>query len=296
MLRSHFAGALLCAALAAVSCGGSSEAGGSDDARPHVVAAFYPLAFATGRVVGKAAVVEILTPTGVEPHDLELSSGQVRDIAEADLVVYLGQGFQPAVEDAVANLDASRRLDALEGKSLLRGVEEDEETDPHIWLDPTIMATMADQIAGRLGALDPGGTDGYEANAEALNRDLLELDREYSDVLSNCRSKEFVTSHAAFGYLAARYGLHQTSIAGVDPEGEPSPGRLAEVARFVDEHDVTKIFFEELAPPDLAETLARETGAEAEVLSPLETPPERGDYLDVMHTNLDKLGEALGCG
>jgi zinc transport system substrate-binding protein len=260
------------------------------------VTAFYPLAFAAGRVGGDGVQVDSLTPGGVEPHDLELSSGQVRDIAEADLVVYLGRGFQPAVEDVVSGLDASRRLDALEGKSLLPGVEEDEQTDPHIWLDPTIMATIADQIADRLSALDPGDTDGYEANAEALKKDLLELDRDYSAVLSNCRSNEFVTSHAAFGYLAARYELRQTSIAGVDPEGEPSPGRLAEVARFVDEHDVTKIFFEELAPPDLAETLARETGAEAEVLSPLETPPERGDYLDVMRINLDKLREALGCG
>jgi zinc transport system substrate-binding protein len=296
VVRSRVVGALLCAAFAAVACGGSSGAGDLDDGRPLVVAAFYPLAFATGRVGGKAVQVDSLTPGGVEPHDLELSSGQVRDIAEADLVVYLGQGFQPAVEDVVTSLDASRRLDALEGKSLLPGVEEDDQTDPHIWLDPTIMATIADQIADRLSALDPGAADGYETNAEALKRELLELDREYSDVLSKCRSNEFVTSHSAFGYLAARYGLRQTSIAGVDPEGEPSPRRLAEVARFVDEHAVTKIFFEELAPPDLAETLARETGAEAEVLSPLETPPERGDYLDVMRTNLDKLREALGCG
>ncbi|MGH2818550.1 MAG: metal ABC transporter substrate-binding protein [Actinomycetota bacterium] len=295
MLRSRFARALVCAALTAVSCGGTSESGDSDDRRPHVVAAFYPLAFAAGGVGGDAVRVDSLTPGGVEPHDLELSSGQVRDIAEADLVVYLGHGFQPAVEDVVASLDASRRFDALEGKSLLPGVEEGEQTDPHIWLDPTIMATIADQIAARLGALDPGGTDGYESNAEALKKELLELDRDYSDVLSNCRSNEFVTSHAAFGYLAARYRLRQTSIAGVDPEGEPSPGRLAEVALFVEEHAVTTIFFEELAPPDLAETLARETGARAEVLSPLETPPERGDYLDVMRTNLDKMREALGC-
>jgi zinc transport system substrate-binding protein len=296
MLRSRPAGALVCAVLAAVSCGGTSGPGASDDGRPQVVAAFYPLAFAAGRVGGKAIEVDSLTPSGVEPHDLELSSGQVRDIAEADLVVYLGKGFQPAVEDAVANLDTSRRFDVLEGKSLLPGVEKDEETDPHLWLDPTIMATIADQIAGRLGALDPGDAPEYEAHAETLRNQLVELDQEYSDVLSECRSNDFVTSHAAFGYLAARYGLRQVSIAGIDPEGEPSAGRLAEVARYVDEHGITTIFFEELAPADLAETLARETGVEAQVLSPLETPPENGDYLDAMRTNLDKLSEALGCG
>jgi zinc transport system substrate-binding protein len=296
MSHLRYSAALVCVVLLGLSCGGSgpSEASGGDG--PRVVAAVYPLAFASARVGGDSVRVDSLTPAGVEPHDLELTSGQVRDIAEADLVVYLGQGFQPSVEDAVAGLEASRRFDALQGKELLPGTEPDEERDPHVWLDPTILATIADEIAARLSALDPDGANDYEANASELRDELTELDRDYERSLSDCRSTELVTSHTAFGYLAARYGLRQVGIAGIDPEGEPSAGRLAEVARFVEEHDVKTIFFEELAPPDLAETLARETGAEADMLSPLETAPDQGDYLDVMHTNLDKLRRALDCG
>jgi zinc transport system substrate-binding protein len=113
--------------------------------------------------------------------------------------------------------------------------------------------------------------------------------------LADCRSREIVTSHAAFGYLAARYDLEQVSISGIDPEAEPTPARLAEVASFVQEHHVKTIFFEELAPPDLAETLARETGARTDVLSPLETPPNEGDYLSEMRRNLQRLETALEC-
>ncbi len=294
MTPSWVAGALALLALGA--CGGTPRTGGPDES-PRIVTAFYPLEFAAERVGGKAVVLESLTPSGVEPHDLELSSDQIRDIASADLVVYLGQGFQPAVEDAVAGLDESQRFDALEGKELMQGLEGEDEmaVDPHIWLDPSLMATIADQLAARLADLDSNGPGGYRENAEGLQEELMRLDRDYSQGLEQCSTREFVTSHAAFGYLAARYRLEQVSVAGIDPEAEPSPQRLAQIARFVEQHDVRTIFFEELAPPDLAETLARETGAETDTLSPLETPPEQGDYLGVMRSNLESLRSALDC-
>jgi zinc transport system substrate-binding protein len=293
MSRLKLSGAFLLIALSACGTGTGSESGS-----PQVIAAFYPLEFAAERVGGGKVNVESLTPSGVEPHDLELSSDQIRELAGADLVVYLGEGFQPAVEDALAGLDASRQFDALEGKDLLQDVEgEAGETgaDPHVWLDPNILATIADQLGARLTDLYPEGADLFEENTKQLQRDLMRLDREYSTGLEHCGSREFVTSHEAFGYLAARYDLEQVSIAGIDPEAEPSPQRMAEVVSFVNEHHVKTIFFEELAPPDIAETLARETGAQTEVLSPLETRPETGDYLDVMRSNLDLLRRALDC-
>jgi zinc transport system substrate-binding protein len=167
--------------------------------------------------------------------------------------------------------------------------------DPHVWLDPSILDSIADQMAARLSELDPDHTEMFSGNAERLQSDLRELDEEFSRGLANCRSREIVTSHAAFGYLAARYDLKQVSISGIDPEAEPTPAKLAEVATFVKEHHITTIFFEELAPPDLAQTLARETGAHTDVLSPLETPPDNGDYLSEMRLNLKRLETALDC-
>lgn len=285
-------------ATAAVLVATSCSASGAGSLRPSVVAAFYPLQYAAERVGGDDVTVESLTPSGVEPHDLELSSSQVRDLAEADLVVYVGQGFQPAVEDALGSLDESRQVDALDGLQLRHGSDAaggEETVDPHVWLDPTLMERIVDRVAEVLSKIDPEKAASFDANARALDEQLEQLDYEYQQGLANCSSQAIVTSHAAFGYLAARYGLEQVSVGGIDPEAEPSPQRLSEVVRYVNEHDVKIVFFEELAPRDVADTLARETGATTEILSPLETEPDHGDYLDAMRANLAKLERALDC-
>jgi zinc transport system substrate-binding protein len=281
----------------AAGCGAGSAEPGGDQSKPMVVAAFYPLAFAAETVGDDLVDVKNLTATGVEPHDLELSADQVASLSEADLVVFLGEGFQPAVEDAVSGFDESRILDVVEGENLLPG-EDDAEgaVDPHVWLDPSIMAVIVDEVAARLAQIDPAHRETYEANAQELNSRLAALDRDYSEALSSCGSRDIVTSHAAFGYLAERYDLNQVSISGIDPEAEPSPERLAEVARFVQEHDVSTIFFEELVSPEVAETIASETGAHTAMLSPLESEPQSGDYVDAMKDNLATLTEALDCG
>jgi zinc transport system substrate-binding protein len=294
MSRLRQAAAAVLLALAA--CGGGSSAGTSGTVK--VVAAFYPLEFASERVGGERVSVETLTPSGVEPHDLELSARQIGDLTDAGLVIYLGGGFQPAVEDALAEIDGPVKFDALSGAEPIEATEAEggaSDVDPHVWLDPMRMAGIVDGIAKHLAELDPDGATLYQKNARVLHRQLSSLDRDYANALQHCGSREIVTSHAAFGYLAARYGLEQVSVAGIDPEAEPSPGRLSEVIDFVIQHHIDTIFFEELAPPDLAETLARETGAKSEVLSPLETQPDEGDYIDAMQTNLDRLRIALGC-
>ena len=158
-----------------------------------------------------------------------------------------------------------------------------------------MMRSIVDRVTERLATIDPDHEEDYLDNAGALDAQLSALDREFSDGLESCRTRDIVTSHAAFGYLAARYDLNQISISGIDPEAEPSPGRLAEVARFVKENDVNTIFFEELVSPDVAETIASETGASTEMLSPLESQPESGDYIDAMKANLAALIEALEC-
>jgi zinc transport system substrate-binding protein len=288
-----------------VGCVGSASPS-RDSGKAAVAAAFYPLEFATEGVGRDLVEVEGLTASGVEPHDLELSADQIRNLSIVDLIVFVGGGFQPALEDAISGFDESRTLDVLQRKDLLRnieGVEYEEEdggdeptADPHVWLDPSLMAAIVDDIAVRLAEIDRTHAQTYEANTEELKSQLSDLDNDFSEGLSNCASRDIVTSHAAFGYLAARYDLNQISISGIDPESEPSPGRLAEVARFVQENDVSTIFFEELVSPEVAETIAGETGARTAMLSPLESKPESGDYVDAMQANLATLTKALDCG
>ncbi|MFC0099146.1 metal ABC transporter substrate-binding protein [Micromonospora marina] len=286
-----------------------------------VVAAFYPLQFLAERIGGDAVTVSNLTKPGAEPHDLELNPRQVGEVVDADLVVYLS-GFQPAVDEAVEQNGGDHAFDVA-GVTPLRdaaagdhdhdheGEGEDEHAedehaedehaeegggkDPHVWLDPTRLATIGDKLAERLGKADPDHAADYTARAGALRTELTKLDTEYADGLRTCQRREIVTSHAAFGYLTDRYKLEQIGISGLTPEAEPSPQRLAEVAEEAREHQAGTIFFETLVSPKVAETIAREVGAKTAVLDPLEGPPADGDYLSAMRTNLQTLRTALGC-
>ncbi len=277
---------LLLAVLAATACASTPHVGGKS-----VIAAFYPLAFAAEQIGGPGIDVDNLTPPGAEPHDIELTPRAVGRVQTADVVLYLSHGFQPAVEQAVKGAHG-KRIDVLAGLGLRRGVgDEAGKTDPHVWLDPVLFAKIVRRIGSVLGR--PG-------RASALARRVLALDREYRSGFSHCERRDFVTSHAAFGYLAARYHLRQISITGIDPESEPSPARLRSLISLVRREHVTTVFFERLVSPKLAETVARDAGASAAVLDPIEglTPAEQSrgdDYLTLMRQNLRSLRRALAC-
>jgi len=263
-------------------CGGSSGSGG----RRTIVAAFYPLAFVAQQLGGKKVDVKNLTPPGAEPHDIELTPRDVGELQQADVVLYLSHGFQPAVEQAVAGAHG-KKIDALAGIDLRRGVgDEAGKSDPHVWLDPALFSRLARRIGGELG---------YVRQGDNLARRVLALDRRYRAGLAHCARKDFVTSHAAFGYLAARYHLHQVPITGIDPESEPSPQHLRALIQLVRREHVTTVFFERLVSPRLAETVARDAGAKAAVLDPIEGITGGNDYFSVMRQNLRQLRTALGC-
>jgi zinc transport system substrate-binding protein len=267
-----------------VACNGDGE---EDTSRRSVVAAFYPLVFVTQHVAGNEADVASITPAGVEPHDIELTAAQVRAITEADLVVYVGRNFQPAVDQLIP--EVQNKLDVLEAGGASRP------TDPHIWLDPVLMVAITQEVTEQLARVDPSNARFYRGNAGILTARLNELDDDYQQGLSRCTRREIVTSHEAFGYLADRYNLEQIGIAGIDPHQEPSARKLDEVSTLVRDRGVTTIFFESLLPEDLAETVAGETGAATAMLDPLESPPAAGDYLSAMRGNLEALRSALGC-
>ena len=278
-------------AVAGLSIAGcSGEASSASDGRTQVVAGFYPLAFAAAEIGGERVEVTNLTPPGAEPHDVELSVRDVERVRDADIVLYLGQGFQPSLEDAVE--DDGTALDLLEGLELREGEDEEEDAlDPHVWLDPVRFAQVVERIGAELGG---------EAPARQLASQLRALDGEYRAGLEDCERSELVTAHDAFGYLGERYGLEVIPITGISPESEPSPQDLARVSELVSERGVTTVFVEPLLSPEIGETVAREAGAETAVLNPLEGLTEeeldRGEnYFTVMRANLEALQEGLGC-
>jgi zinc transport system substrate-binding protein len=287
---------VLAAVLAAlaVTAGCARAQAAADGGRFGVVTAFYPLRFLSERIGGPDVTVTDLTKPGAEPHDVELTARQVARISDAGLVVYL-RGFQPAVDEAVAQEAADRAFDVTSATPLVP-LQTGGGMDPHVWLDPVRFATIADRLGERLARADPAHAAGYTTRTRALHADLDALHREYARRLATCARREFVTSHSAFGYLASRYGLSQVGITGISPESEPSPRGLAEAARVARDTGTTTVFFETLVSPKVAETLAREVGATTAVLDPLEGLTEPGaDYLSVMRANLAALTKALGC-
>jgi zinc transport system substrate-binding protein len=282
-------------------CSGSASAGadGSDGALK-IATSFYPLQYVTQRIAGDRADVSSLTPPGTEPHDLELTPKDVAAISDASVVVYL-KGFQPAVDDAISTSSGAHTVvDVASAATLDRTVAEEGEngTDPHFWLDPQRLSAVATLIEKELTTSDPGGAATYRANLTTLTADLSTLDREFRTGLASCTTTDLVTSHQAFGYLAARYGLTQVGITGLTPDEEPNPATLARVTDFVRVHKVRTIYYETLINPAIAETVASETGARTAVLDPIEgiTKDSQGDdYLAIMRSNLKDLQEGQPC-
>jgi zinc transport system substrate-binding protein len=286
--------------LAAAACSSGADATGGD--RPVVVGSFYPLAAAAEVVGGGLVSVEDLTPAGVEPHDLELAPDDVEAVLTADVVVLVGGGFQPAVEEAAREAEGVvvDVLDAVDTLPPPEGLEGDLAADPHVWLDPERYASIVRRVADVLADLAPGDASAFRSNADAYVDELDRLDADFADGLARCAGRTMVVNHAAFAYVADAYGLEQVAISGVSPEAEPDPARLAELQDLVEREGVRTIFTEELASPEVAETLASEAGVRTAVLNPLEGLTDEQiaageDYVSVMRDNLTTLRAGLDC-
>jgi zinc transport system substrate-binding protein len=316
--------------LVALSACSSSGAAGNGDGRLAVTASFYPMQYLAQMIGGDHVSVTTLTKPGVEPHDLELKPRQAAQLGEADVIVYL-KGIQPAVDKAITQSGVKTVVDATTLTSMEKhgseaghtpdddhggdqadghadadeaatGEAGHEETasdgfDPHIWLDPVKYAEVAKGVGASLEKADPAHAATYRKNTGTLVKKLDGLNTAYKNGLADTSSKTFITTHSAFGYLAERYGLEQEAVAGVDPETEPSPARVKELADIAKRDKVTTVFFETLASDKTARTVAGDSGLRTDVLDPLEgiTDKSRGrDYIEVMRSNLDALRTALG--
>ncbi len=292
------------AMLAATSACGSGQDDASDG-RLDVTTSFYPLEYAVEQVGGEHVDVTNLTRPGAEPHDLELSPRQILEVTKADQLVYL-EGFQPSVDEAATeagdtafDVSPAARLHIESHHEDGHGQAHDHGgRDPHFWLDPTRYADVATAIGEQLAKADPDHADAYRANAKDFADRLDTLDGELRTGLTSCRSHDLVTGHASFAYFADRYHFRQESVAGLSPQAEASPKEMSELVQHIEDEGVTTVYAETLVPRDLAETIAREAGAEVAVLDPIEgiTDESAGeDYFEVMHSNLEVIQEGQRC-
>ena len=274
-----------------------------------VVTSIYPIDFIASEIGGATIQIQNMTPPGVEPHDLELTPSQIIALDKADLLIYFS-GFQPSLEKAaelsppknimnVLTLKKIKLIDLAAGSH--NHTEETASTpgeglsDPHIWLDPQRLSFLVNEVAAKFKALDPSNANSYETNRISLTKRLNELDKNFIGGLKTCERRLIVTSHAAFGYLADAYGLEQEAISGLSPESEPTPKRLNEIRKEAMADGTTTIFFETLASPKVAQTLADDLNISAAVLDPLEGVRKGQTYFSVMEQNLGALRKALSC-
>ncbi|MBM9460282.1 zinc ABC transporter substrate-binding protein [Nocardioides sp. zg-536] len=289
------------------------------DGEVRVAAATYPLAWVAERLSeGTGTKVDLLTRPGGEAHDLELGVQETALVADADLVVLQG-GFQPAVEETVAQNATGRVLDAADVVDLVAIDESHEEhaahdghgdehaeeshdhhghgdTDPHFWLDPIRMVALGEEVADLLAAVDPEHAERYRENLETLRTDLVDLDETWTAGLERCARDTIVVSHDAFGYLE-KYGLEVASIVGLSPDAEPTGAALGELQQLIRREGITTVFSEPLKPA-LGKNLARDLGLTEGVLDPIEGLSKDSsdeDYLSLMEANLEAIRAANGC-
>lgn len=270
----------------------------ADERKVRVVASFYPLEFFVSRVGGDRVLVTNPVGPGVEPHDFEPTATDMKAIAAAHVLVYNGLGFEPWVDRALASIGRSDLIVVAAAEAVGVGARRAGESggdsvDPHVWLDPRLAIRQVEAIRDALKKANPAGANDYDRNAELLVADLTALDLRYTTTLAACRLDHFVAAHEAFGYLASRYGLKQIAIAGIEQE-EPNAAQLARIVDAARINNVKVVLIEPGASPKIAETLAKEVGAQVMELDPIEFATE-GDYIGSMDRNRLVLRKALEC-
>lgn len=300
---------LMALSLAATACSGPGNLFGSKkaaDTRPVIAVSFYPLAEIVQRVAGDTVQLLQLTPAGKEPHETDISAQQLVELSKADVVFYLGDGFQPSVEKAIKNLPASvTAIDLLNSVELVRvsGFDDTNEfgDDPHVWLDPNNMSEMAITVAAEISKVKSlASTTPLTEGLTTYAAELQEVGTLIDTTFKKCERRELVTSHDAFKYFALRANLNPIPINGVDPEEEPSAKYLEQIAAFTKDGSVTTVFYEKMLPTAFADTLAKMIGAKVDSIDAVETISEKdldagATYISIMKTNVSKIATGLGC-
>ena len=259
----------------------------------------FPLYDFAKNVGGEYVEVINLIPTGAEPHSWEPSPQDMAKLQQADIFIYCGVGLEPWIEPVLDSFTSNKTLLVDSSTGIDADNTNDHHADPHLWLDPVNAQKQVNNIAEALINADPTNTDYYRQNQTNYIEKLSKLHQNYQNKLSAVSNKKFVTSHAAFGYLAKRYGLEQIPLRGLSAEVEPSPARLAEVVKLCRDNNIKYIFFEHFVSAKVSQTIANEIGGGTLILHPLanvtdEQLIQRQDYISLMEENLNNLLIALG--
>jgi zinc transport system substrate-binding protein len=279
-------------------------------AKVRIVATVFPLREFAAAIAGDRGEAVLLLPPGAGVHTWQPRPADLSRLAQADLLLYIGANLEPWLAGLLRALPEGRlrALEAAAGLPLLEAADDDEPAggahgalDPHVWLDFDLDVRIVQKIAEELSLIDPEGRDQFKANGDRLAGRLRDLDGRFREGLSGCSSRNIVLAgHAAFGYLARRYGLVQTALYGLSPDAQPRPDDLMKAVDFCRQNGIRTIFFENSVSPDLSRVLAREIGGKILVLQAghnlTRDQQDRGlSFFELMEENLQSLRTGLGC-
>lgn len=286
---------------------------------PAVLVSIKPLHSLTAAVMKGVGEPGLIVTGSASPHGYAMKPSDARAAEKARLVVWVGPAMESWLarslakrKDGLAMLDLPglTKLEAREGGAWEphhhddehehehRKGEKEDETDPHVWLDPANAALLADAVAARLSALDPANADRYAANAQSLKRDLDALDKELAAKLAPVRDRPYVVFHDAQHYFEARYGLSPAGAITVDPERPPGAKRMAQLRDKLKGAKAACVFGEPGTPEATAGRLAESAGAKLGRLDPegLLVPAGPESYMLQMRGMAQTLVDCLSRG
>lgn len=318
------------------ACGSADSGSNQDAADPklNVYTSTFATAAIAKEIGGADVDVKMIVPPGADPHSYEPTSKQLTEIAQGDLFLLTGTTLEPYSEKIKASLkgndvrfiETSKGIDLLEASATVHvhgetdahdeeHAHEDEHTedehaedehaeeghdhgkyDPHVWLDPNNAKLMAQSISTALAKEVPDKKATFEKKLAEFNTQADELDQNLQQAVADGSKKELLVTHAAYGYLAERYGFSQLPIAGISPSDEPSQKQLAALVKEAKLHDLKYIAFEETVSPKVARVIQQEIGAEAITIHNLESVTKEqqdASYFDLMNENVTTLKKAL---
>lgn len=283
------------ASIMLIGCGSSSNTNTTNEEnkdKVNIMVSVYPLKEFADKIAGDKAEISCMVPENMEPHDYEPKTKDFEALTKSDAFIYNGLGLETwvdSVNSAIGDKDI-RIVDSSDGVDVRK---EGDSIDPHSWLSLKEAQKQAENIKNTLVEIDEKNKDYYQENYDVFVSELESLYNEYKEKFDGLSHKDFVTGHAAFGYLCRDFGLNQKSVENLFAEGEPTPRQLQELVMFCKDNNIKTVFSESLASPKVSETLANEVGAQVVPILTLESSEDDKSYIEAMKYNLEEIYKCL---
>ncbi len=269
---------------------------------------------------GDKVEVFSIIPDGSDAHSFDPKPRDSEKLINADIFIYNGLQMEEWIDSVLGIIEGKdvKVLESSDGVKEINISEEDNHenegedehdheseeehehdhnhggVDPHVWLSLNNAIIQAENIKNVFSEIDPENKDYYETNFEKLKSDFTSLYNEYKDKFKDLENKNFVTGHAAFGYLCKDFGLTQKSITGIfDDDGEVKPKDFEALVNYSKENGVKVIFNESTSSSSNADTLAKSVGAKVVKVYSLETKEDNMSYIEGMRYNLETIYNSL---